>query len=244
MPFLQKLLYLTFPFLPPLLPFPAPGRCFGTWALITSQFSLPSLNLSFSRSSPLSAAASYLPLSLISASTTSHPRLISLCHLISKPSIFQPFFPCHVWSDLFHLSISNSLVNLAETILSLFFPYYQATMNHARCFHSRLCYNGHRLSTNSFLFRFGNIESSSCRVFSHPTQDIHQLIYYCLAGASLYHSLFCNSFSLYNLWSRPWGIFSASGAPWSIAMALSLGRGKVTTAKLVNKSFVSVKKTD
>ena len=40
---------LTFPLLPPLPPFPAPGRCFRTWFLITHQFfylceSLPSFN--------------------------------------------------------------------------------------------------------------------------------------------------------------------------------------------------------
>ena len=29
---------LTFPLLPPLLPFPAPGKCFRTWVLITHQF--------------------------------------------------------------------------------------------------------------------------------------------------------------------------------------------------------------
>ena len=36
---------LTFPFLPPLLPFLAPGRCFGVWVLITYQFFYLSFSL-------------------------------------------------------------------------------------------------------------------------------------------------------------------------------------------------------
>ena len=38
---------LTSPLHPPLLPFPAPGRCFRTWALTTYQFFYPSLSLSY-----------------------------------------------------------------------------------------------------------------------------------------------------------------------------------------------------
>ena len=38
---------LTFPLLPTLSPFPAPGRCFWTWVLITYQFSCLSLSLRF-----------------------------------------------------------------------------------------------------------------------------------------------------------------------------------------------------
>ena len=36
---------LTSPLLPPLLPFPAPGRCFRTWVLTIYQFFYPSLSL-------------------------------------------------------------------------------------------------------------------------------------------------------------------------------------------------------
>ena len=36
---------LTFPLFPPLLPFPAPGRCFRTWVLITYQFFYLSISL-------------------------------------------------------------------------------------------------------------------------------------------------------------------------------------------------------
>ena len=36
---------LTSPLLPPLLPFPAPGRCYRTWILTTHQFFYPSLSL-------------------------------------------------------------------------------------------------------------------------------------------------------------------------------------------------------
>ena len=44
--------HLTFPMLPPLSPFPVPGRCFRTWVLITYQFFYLSLSLqSFSPTS-------------------------------------------------------------------------------------------------------------------------------------------------------------------------------------------------
>ena len=43
-----------------------------------------------------------------------------------------------------------------------------------------------------------------------------------------------DSLSLYDLWSRPWGSCPASGAPWSSAMHLYLGRGRINNN---NKTF-------
>ena len=75
---------------------------------------------------------------------------------------------------------------------------------HARCVLSRLRCNGHSLLLGSYLSRIGRIENSSCSACGHPSQDISHLILHCPATDSLHRSLFGDSLSLYDLWSRPW----------------------------------------
>ena len=77
---------------------------------------------------------------------------------------------------------------------------------HARCVLSRLRCNGHSLHLGSCLSRIGRIENSSCSACGHPSQDISHLILHCPATDSLRRSLFGDSLSLYDLWSRPWGV--------------------------------------
>ena len=77
---------------------------------------------------------------------------------------------------------------------------------HARCVLSRLRCNGHSLLLGSYLSRIGRIENSSCSACGHPSQDISHLILHCPATDSLRRSLFGDSLSLYDLWSRPWGV--------------------------------------
>ena len=77
---------------------------------------------------------------------------------------------------------------------------------HARCALSRLRCNGHSLLLGSYLFRIGRIENSSCSASGHSSQDTSHLILHCPATDSLRRSLFDNSLSLYDLWSRPWGV--------------------------------------
>ena len=77
---------------------------------------------------------------------------------------------------------------------------------HARCVLSRLRCNGHSLLLGSYLSRIGRIENPSCSACGHPSQDISHLILHCPATDSLRRSLFGNSLSLYDLWSRPWGV--------------------------------------
>ena len=77
---------------------------------------------------------------------------------------------------------------------------------HARCVFSRLRCYGHSLLLGSYLSRIGRIENSSCSACGHSSQDIFYLILHCPATDSLRRSLFGDSLSLYDLWSRPWGV--------------------------------------
>ena len=74
---------------------------------------------------------------------------------------------------------------------------------HARCVLSRLRCNGHSLLLGSYLSRIGRIENLSYSACGHPSQDISHLILHCLDTDSLRRSLFGDSLSLYDLWSRP-----------------------------------------
>ena len=77
---------------------------------------------------------------------------------------------------------------------------------HARCVLCRLRCNGHSLLLGSYLSRIGRIENPSCSACGHSSQDTSHLILHCPATDSLRRSLFGNSVSLYDLWSRPWGV--------------------------------------
>ena len=68
---------------------------------------------------------------------------------------------------------------------------------HARRVLSRLRCNGHSLVLSSNLSRIGRIENPSCSACGHSSQDTSHLILHCPATYSL---------SLYDLWSRPWGV--------------------------------------
>ena len=75
---------------------------------------------------------------------------------------------------------------------------------HARCVFSCLRCNGHSLLLNSYLSRIGRIENSSCSACGHSSQNTSHLILHCPARDSLRRSLFGDSLSLYDLWSKPW----------------------------------------
>ena len=74
---------------------------------------------------------------------------------------------------------------------------------HARCVLSCLRCNGHSLLLGSYLSRIGRIENPSCSACGHSSQDISHLILHCPATDTLRRSLFGDSLSLYDLWSRP-----------------------------------------
>ena len=77
---------------------------------------------------------------------------------------------------------------------------------HARCVPSHLRCNGHSLLLGSYLSRMGRIENPSCSACGHSSQDTYHLILHYPATDSLRHSLFGDSLTLYDIWSRPWGV--------------------------------------
>ena len=79
-------------------------------------------------------------------------------------------------------------------------------LRHARCVLSRFRCNGYSLLLGSYLSRIGRIENPFCSACGNSSQDISHLILHCPATDSLRRSLFGDSLSLYDLWSRPWGI--------------------------------------
>ena len=115
------------------------------------------------------------------------------------------------------LSLVSTLVlsrNWRRTVSSKLFDTQVPTISteelvlprHARCVLSRLRCNEHSLLLGSYLFRIGRIENLSCSACGHSSQDISHLILHCPATDSLRRSLFGDSLSLYDLWSRPWGV--------------------------------------
>ena len=77
---------------------------------------------------------------------------------------------------------------------------------HSCCVLSHLCCNGHSLLLGSYLSRIGRIENPSCSACGHLSQEISHFILHCPATDSLHRSLFDDSLSLYDLWSRPWEV--------------------------------------
>ena len=67
---------------------------------------------------------------------------------------------------------------------------------HARCVLSRLRCNGHSLLFGFYLSRIGRIENPSCSACGHLSS------HFALSS----YGLFGDSLSLYDLWSRPWGV--------------------------------------
>ena len=74
------------------------------------------------------------------------------------------------------------------------------------CVLSRLRCNGHSLLLGSYLSKIGRIWNPSCSACGHSYQDTFNLILHCPDTDSLRRSLFGDSLSFYDLWSRPWRV--------------------------------------
>ena len=77
---------------------------------------------------------------------------------------------------------------------------------HARCVLSRFRFKGHSLSLGSYLYRVGKIENPFCSACGHSSQDTSHFILHCSVTDSLRRLLFGDSLTLYDLWSKPWGV--------------------------------------
>ena len=142
--------------------------------------------------------------------------------LIIREALLVPSeIPCSL-SPLISRIHSCLFSNWRRTVSSKFFdtqvPSILTEERHADCVLSRLRCSGHSLQLSSYLSRIGRIESPSCTACGHPSQDISHLILLCTAMDSLRRSLFGDSLSLYDFWSRPLGVAQLLGRPWSSAM--------------------------
>ena len=126
-------------------------------------------------------APSAIPCSLSSLTSSIHSRLISNW----RRTVSSKFFDTQVPS-----------ISTEDLVLP----------RHARCVLSRFRGNGHSLLLGSYLSRIGRIENPSCSACGHSSQDVSHLILHCPATNCLCRSLFGDSLSLYDLWSRPWGV--------------------------------------
>ena len=124
--------------------------------------------------------------------------------LLVPSAIFCSFsLICRVLSYLFldwRRTVSSKFFDLQVSLIStkeLVLP------RHARCVLSRLCCNGHSHFLGSYLSRTGRIENSSSSACNHLSQDTFHLILHCPAMDSLHRTLFGDSLSLHDLWSRP-----------------------------------------
>ena len=121
--------------------------------------------------------------------------------------------PCSL-SPLTSRIYSRLISDLRRTVSSKFFDTQVPSISteelvlprHARCVLSRLRCNGHSHLLGSYLSRIDRIENPFCSACGHSSQDISHLILHCPATDSLRRSLFGDSVSLYDLWSRPWGV--------------------------------------
>ena len=121
------------------------------------------------------------------------------------PCSFSPFIFCiHscLFSDWRHTLSSKFLHTQAPSISTEQI----VLLRHAGCVLFRLCCNRHSLLLSSYLYIIGRIENPSCSPCGHPSQDTSHLIIHCPATDFLCRSLFGNFLSLYDFWSRPWGV--------------------------------------
>ena len=142
------------------------------------------------------------------------PVLLGICPC----SLWSPPFALHAFTPipltLAKVRLSPTLTLLPhdlvlwtdDTVSFLFGKGASGVPRHARFVLSRLRCDGHSLLLSFYLSRIGRIENSSCIACGHSSQDNSHLILHCSAADPLRRSLFGNSLSLYNLWSRPWGV--------------------------------------
>ena len=105
-----------------------------------------------------------------------------------------------------------SLLNSFDTQVQSISTKELVLLRHTLSVLSRFRCIGHSLLLSSYLSRIGRIENPSCSACGHPSKNTSHFILHCPATGSLRRSLFGNFLSLYNLWSRPWGVVRLLGS--------------------------------
>ena len=144
-------------------------------------------------------------------------------------------FPCSLFPLISRIH-SSLFSDWRRTVSSKFFDTHVTSISteelvlprHFGCVLSRLRCNGHSLLLRSYLSRIGRIENLSCSACGHSSQNTSHLILHCSATDYLRRSLLGDSLVSLRSLVQAMGSCPASGAPWSSAMPLSLGRGRVT----------------
>ena len=130
--------------------------------------------------------------------------------LASSEALLAPSaIPCSLFPVISRIH-SSLFWDWRHTVSSKFFHMYVLSISteelvlpyHTRCVLSRLCCNGHSLLLSSYLSRIDRIENPSCSACGYLSQNTSHLIPHCPAMGSLHCSLFGDSLSLYDLWSR------------------------------------------
>ena len=98
------------------------------------------------------------------------------------------------WRRILSSKFFDTQVSIEELVLP----------RHARCVLSRLFCNGHSLLLSFYFSVMGRVDNPSCSACGHSSQYTSHLILHYPATDSLHRSLFGDSLSLYDLWSRPW----------------------------------------
>ena len=131
--------------------------------------------------------------------------------LARQGALLAPFaIPCCL-SPLTSQINSRLISDWRHTVSSKFFDTQVPSISteelvlprHAHCVLSRLRCNEHSLLLGSYLSRIGRIKHPYCSACVHSSQGTSHLILHCPATDSLCRSLFGDSLSLYDLWSRP-----------------------------------------
>ena len=125
--------------------------------------------------------------------------------LLALSAIPCSLFPiiCRIHSSLFS--------GWRRAVASKFFETQVSSISTEELVLSRQRCNGHSLLSSSYCFRIGRIENPSSSACGHSSQDTSHLILHCPATDSLRRSLFGDSLSLYDLWSRPWRVAQLLG---------------------------------
>ena len=125
-------------------------------------------------------------------------------YLFPQQSLVVSLLLSLVFTLLFSRSNSSRHTKFFDTLVPSISTEELVIPRHARCVLSHLRCNGHNLLLGSYLSRIGRIENPSCSACGHSSQGTSHLILHCPATDSLRCSLFGDSLSLYDLWSRPW----------------------------------------